>query len=551
MRVAFSLSWVVLPGLLLAACGDGDSTSSGSGGTGGQATGGSGGTGGTGGGEAAPLIVETDKGKVEGSLSGTARTFLGIPYAAPPTGALRWKPPAPHDAWTDTFDATQKGHNCTQFSGLGTALDLNSSEDCLTLNVWAPAKPSAASLPVLVWIHGGAFVLGSGGDAAYDGQILSETTGMLVVSLNYRLGPLGFLAHTALEAEDATHPSTGAYGLEDQRAALQWVKANIAAFGGDPAKVTLFGESAGGISTCMQMVSPASKGLFQRAIIQSGPCDTARSKVDATAQGDAFAEALGCKGAADVPACLRGKTPDEVMKALPQSGDFLFGDGASWFPTVDGVNLPDTPGNLLADGKFDKIPVIVGSNANEGSLFLLLGNTQIPDEPAFLVFAENVVPGHGAEVVAKYPIATYGSAKAAATAAVGDGGFVCPTRRMARAITKAGAASYLYHFTYAPVGLLGDLGSFHSAEVKFVLGNPSQLLSQPLTDEEITLSKALMGYWSRFADKADPSGGDALAWPKYEQASDENIVLDMKVSTQSGLKKDLCDFWDGVVVAVP
>jgi len=539
MRSGLPLSSAFLLAALTAACNSSETTSGGSGGSGGTGTGG--------GGEPATLVVKTDKGMVEGYADGSSRLFFGIPYAAPPTGDLRWKPPAPHDAWESTFEATKKGKACPQTSPLTAKLDTSSSEDCLVLNVWAPEKPSSASLPVLVWIHGGAFVLGSGGEKAYDGQVLSETTGMLVVSVNYRLGPLGFLALPELESESASHPSTGGYGFEDQRAALQWVKANIAAFGGDPGKVTLFGESAGGISTCMHMVSPESKGLFQRAIIESGPCDTAVSKPVATAQGDAFAAALGCKGDPDVLGCLRGKSTEEIMSALPSSNDFLFGDGANWFPVVDGWNLPDAPGKLLESGSFEKVPVIVGSNADEATLFFVLGKTKITDEAAFETFAEALVPGHGKDVVAKYPSATYGSVQAAATAAVGDAGFVCATRRMARATSQAGADTFLYHFTYAPKGgLFGDLGAFHSAEIKFVLGNPGQLLPNPLTDEELTMSKAIMGYWSAHADKGNPNLEGAVEWPQYTAAKDQNIVLDLTISTQSSFKKDLCDFWDEV-----
>jgi para-nitrobenzyl esterase len=555
MRLSLSLSCAALLGLLAAACGSPEPASTSSGGSGGGggagAAGGSGGAGG-GGGEAAPLLVDTGKGPVEGTLLGTTRTFLGIPYAAPPTGDLRWKSPAPHAAWKDKLQATAFGHSCSQMGALSSKFDTNSGEDCLTVNVWTPEKPAASSLPVLVWIHGGGFTIGSGGENAYNGQVLSETTGMVVVTLNYRLGPLGFLAHSDLKTEDAAHPSTGAYGLEDQRAALEWVKANIAAFGGDPGVVTLFGESAGGISTCMQMVSPRSKGLFQRAIIESGPCDTATAEPAAMAQGDLFAKALGCEGMPDVPGCMRSKPIEAVMEALPSSTDFFFSDSANWFPIVDGWNLPDTPGKLLAAGSFEKVPTIVGSNADEGTLFLFLAGDKatIPDDAAFEALAEQIVPGHGAEVVAAYPSAMYGSSKKAATVAVGDAAFICPTRRTARAFAKAGVPTYLYHFTYPPEGaLLGNLGAFHSSEVKYVFGNPGQLLPQALTDEELPLSAAIMGYWSRHAAKGDPNGEAALAWPKYDAAKDENIVLDLKISTQAGLKNDLCDFWDGVMIA--
>lgn len=530
-------------GLLIAGCSSSETTSTSSG----AGAGGSGGEGG--GGPKGSLLVETDKGTVEGALEGSTRAFLGVPFAASPTGALRWKPPAPHEAWTETRKATAKGMACAQKGALSGAFDASTGEDCLTVNVWTPDAPASSSLPVLVWIHGGAFVLGSGGDASYDGKNLSEKSGFVVVSLNYRLGPLGFLGLPALEAEDAAHPSTGGYGLEDQRAALAWVKANIAAFGGNPANVTLFGESAGGASTCMHLVSPKSKGLFQRAIIESGPCDLVNSETAATGYGDQLAEALGCKAAPDVLACMRAKTPEEIITAVPAASSI---SGQSWYPSIDGWNLPDLPSKLVEAGSFEKVPTIFGTNADEGTLFTQLGGTPIADEAAFEKFAEENIPGHGKEIVAKYPIATYGSAQKAATAAITDGTFTCPTRRAARAFTKAGVATYLYQFTYVPKdALLAGLGSFHSAEIKYVLGNPSQLQPQPLTKEELVMSAAMMGYWTRHADKGDPNGGGAFAWPKYDAATDENIVFDLTISKGAGLKKELCDFWDGIAVKAP
>jgi para-nitrobenzyl esterase len=543
----FSFHPTILLGLLIAGCGSSETSTGTTTGTGGSGTG----SGGAGGGSQAALVVKTDKGAVEGALDGSTRAFLGIPYAAPPTGALRWKAPAPHEAWTETRKATTKGMACAQKGSLTSTFDSTTGEDCLTVNVWTPDAPASAPLPVLVWIHGGGFVIGSGGDASYDGKNLSAKSGFVVVSLNYRLGPLGFLGLPALKGEVADHPSTGGYGLEDQRAALEWVKANIAAFGGDPANVTLFGESAGGASTCMHLVSPKSKGLFQRAIIESGPCDLVNSVTSATTYGDQLAEALGCKAAPDVLACMRGKTVEEIIKAEPANTTIA---GETWYPSVDGWNLPDLPSKLVAAGSFEKMPTIFGTNADEGSLFIQLGGpaAMIPDEAAFEKFAEANIPGHGVEIVAHYPTATYGTAQKAATAAITDGTFTCATRRAARAFSKAGAATYLYHFTYVPEdALLDGLGSFHSAEIKYVLGNPGQLQPQPLTADEKVMSAAMMGYWSRHADKGDPNGEGAFAWPKYDATTDEDIVFDLKISKEAGLKKDLCDFWDSIVSKGP
>lgn len=539
----FSRHHAIFLGLLIAGCSSSETTST-------TTSGGSGGSGGEGGGgPKGSLLVETDKGTVEGAFEGSTRAFLGIPYAASPTGARRWKAPAPHEAWTETRKATEKGRACAQKGALSSSFDSSTGEDCLTVNVWTPDVADPSGLPVLVWIHGGGFVFGSGGDAAYDGKNLSEKSGFVVVSLNYRLGPLGFLGLPALKAEDSAHPSTGAYGLEDQRAALAWVKANIAAFGGNPANVTLFGESAGGASTCMHMVSPQSKGLFQRAIIESGPCDLVNTEAASTGYGDQLAEALGCKTAPDVLACMRGKSTEEIMNAVPASTSIT---GQSWYPAVDGWNLPDLPSKLVEAGSFEKMPTIFGTNSDEGTLFTQLGSTMIADEAAFEKFAEENIPGHGKEIVAQYPTATYGTAQKAATAAITDGTFTCATRRAARAFTKAGAATFMYHFTYVPKdALLSGLGSFHSAEIKYVLGNPSQLQPQQLTEDELVMSASMMGYWSRHAEKGDPNGEGAFAWPKYDATTEENIVFDLKISKEAGLKKEICDFWDSIASKAP
>ncbi len=510
-----------------------------------DATGGAGG--GTGG--SAPLTVTTDHGDVTGVLEGSTRDFLGIPYAKPPVGPLRWQPPRAIEPWATALDASKKGPECAQLDPIGGKFATISSEDCLTLNVWTPSKPKSEKLPVMVWIHGGAFVLGSGGDPAYDGHNLSEATGVVVVSINYRLGPFGFLSLPSLRAEDAAFPSAGNYGLEDQRAALQWVKANAAAFGGDPSNVTVFGESAGGASVCHHLVSPLSKGLLQRAIIESGPCELVSTKDAADAQGLALTDALACKqgDAAANLACARGKTAAEIALALPLSQDFISPGGAKWNPVVDGHELTDQPTALVEAGAFEKVPTILGYNSDEASLFFLLGNTTIADDAALATLAETIAPGHGQEISAQYPSAEYGTAQAAGIAAVTDAGFICPTRRTAKALAKGGAATYLYHFAYAPTGgLFGDLGSFHSGEIRYVLGNRSQILPQALTDEELALTDIVQGYWTRFAATGDPNGASAFAWPRYDVTADEAIVLDTAPSKGSAHRAKQCAFWDGL-----
>ena len=511
---------------------------------------GAGGGGGSGGGgESGPLLIDTDKGPVQGALIDKTRAFYAIPYAAPPVGDLRWKPPAPAEAWSEPRDATKKSKQCAQIAVLTGEYDQNSTEDCLFLNVWTPDEVASEPRPVMVWIHGGGFTLGSGSDPQYDGKVLSETTGAVVVNMNYRLGAFGFLALPALAAEDSEHPSSGQYGIEDQRAALEWVKNNIAAFGGDPSRVTVFGESAGGISACFHLVSPLSEGLFSSAILESGPCDQAKSKADGEAQGQTLSVALGCDTETDELACLRGKSPAEVAQVLPQ-GPFLFdGEGADWFPVIDGYNLPDDPPVMLASGDFAKVPVIVGANADEATIFFVLAGDEfaIENEADFEALADGILPGHGAEIVAEYPVADYETPQKAAEAAIGDAGFICASRRTAREIVEHGGTAFLYNFSHAPEGaLFSGLGSFHSAEVRYVFGTPGQLMPGQLTENEVELSQAMMSYWFGLTESGDPNYEGGIEWPAYDASGDGHIQLDMPITSGSGLKKDKCDFWDAL-----
>jgi para-nitrobenzyl esterase len=549
MPTSLSLSRGLAVSLLVAAgCGGNTATTTTTTtttGTGGAGTGGAG-TGGAGtGGGAEAVVVTTDKGPVKGAVVGKTRVFFGIPYAAPPVGPLRWKPPQPAAAWTDARDGTVQGLYCPQLNALSPTPMTGTSEDCLTVNVWTPAAKPATPVPVMVWIHGGGFTIGSGAESTYDGQALSEATGAVIITINYRLGPLGWLSHSALQAEDAAHPSSGMYGFEDQRAALAWTKANAAAFGGDPANVTLFGESAGGIATCLHVLAPKSAGLFQRAIIESGPCALGgTTEKAAEVQGDTFATALGCTDPATALTCMRAKTADDLLVALPPKPAEIGPGGGTWLPVVDGFNIPDQPGNLLAAGMFSKVPIILGSNKNEGTIFFKIGLT-VTSDADYLALVDGMFAGKGAEIVAQYPSASFPSPQDAATEAIGDGLFVCPTRRAARGFAKGGAPTYRYEFNH-PVDtvIFQGLGAFHSSEVPFIFQNA--YLGFTLGAPEKALSKTMIGYWFGLAKGGDPNGGTALAWPKYDATAEQDMVLDLTQSTSAGLKKALCDFWDGI-----
>ncbi|QRN96042.1 carboxylesterase family protein [Archangium violaceum] len=492
-------------------------------------------------------VVATDKGPVRGlAYADGSAAFLGIPFAAPPTGALRWRAPQPAEAWTTPREATRFGSACPQvemFSGKAMA---DTSEDCLSLNVWTPALQPATRAPVMVWIHGGGFTMGSSGFELYDGAALSRS-GVVVVSMNYRLGALGFLGHPALGAENANKAS-GNYGLMDQRRALEWVRDNIAAFGGDPDNVTLFGESAGAISACLQMVSPQAQGLFKRVIAESGTCyltgvplrDPGTPREDsAEERGLRLAKELGCTDG-DVAGCLRTRTPEQLLAASGAALDLLK-PHVGFAPIIDGDVLPAAPRQLLAEGKYAKVPLLLGTNKDEGTLFTIKAKLSSPEQYEEALRVRS--PEHAEELLRLYPAKSFASPHAAYDHMLRDALFLCPARRLARTVVEHGQPVYAYHFTYEPKSLFGafyNLGAAHAAELPFVFGAEKGRLSLG-SDKERELSAKIIGYWTRFATQADPNGKDATEWPAYTREGEPHLVLDMNLERGERLDQEHCD----------
>jgi para-nitrobenzyl esterase len=487
-------------------------------------------------------------------------TFKGIPYAAPPVGELRWRPPQQVDPWTEPLACTEFGPSCPQeasgeagpFSVDSTAVDAT-NEDCLYLNVWTPAKAKGDKLPVMVWIHGGSFESGSGSMAVYDGTNLAAR-GVVVVTINYRLGPLGFLAHPALSAESADGVS-GNYGLFDQIAALEWVRDNIAAFGGDPARVTAFGESAGAISILDLMVSPLAEGLFQRAIPESGilldkgfGVSTARTLADAEAEGKDFATELGIDaGASDAEALarMRAKTPDELLAAAKKLSDknSLTRTGLVWTPAADGRLLTDLPSALWAAGKQHDVALLIGSNADEGNAFL--GGLVVSPEQ-YATTMSDIFGSYAAQGQALFPIGAGNDTLTPLSRMLTEIGFASTARFAAAQNSRAGAPAYLYQFTRVPLKSVNPLGAFHGVEIPYVFGN-AELFSMlgTIDDADYQLSSTVMGYWTRFAATGDPNGGDAPQWPAYDAATDLHLQLGDTVGQAGpGLYKEACDLAD-------
>ena len=465
-------------------------------------------------------------GRVTGVVANGIASFKGIPFAAPPVGALRWKTPQPVKPWTSVRQATAYGPSCMQDPGFARLFGAapNLSEDCLYLNVWSPAKTPGASLPVMVWIYGGGFVGGMTGIPAYDGTRLAEK-GVVLVSVAYRLGVFGFLAHPDLSRESGK--GSGNYGLQDQIAGLQWVKANIAKFGGDPARVTIFGESAGGIAVSMLAASPAAKGLFQRAISESGgnfgpPRFDNEGGVNvpplkvAEATGQSFLSKLGAqdiKAARELPA-------EKVQAALGP------GLQAAFWPVFDGDVLPGDQYELYQAQRFNDTPVLIGTNSDEGALFARPGMT-----PA--LFESQIRQGYGKQadaVLAAYPHATDAEAAKAGKDIFRESAFAWHTWAWAMLQTQKGKGkAYVYYFDHRTPQ--SPNGAGHGSEIGYVFRNLDVPLigsAGPVTPrpEDRKMSDLMSSYWVNFATKGDPNGPGLPAWPAFSASAQTAMHFD-------------------------
>ena len=491
-------------------------------------------------------IVRTDDGLVRGTTAGTVAEFLGLPYAAPPTGNLRWRPPAPPASWAGVRDATQFGPSCPQATTHNPYLPPGPiSEDCLYLNVYRPTSRSSGGdgRPVLVWIHGGGLTVD--GARNYDGSKLAAD-GTVVVTINYRLGALGFLAHPAL----ATRPGgpAGNYGLMDQQAALRWVQRNIAQFGGDPHNVTIAGQSAGGLSVLAQMVSPGARGLFQRAIVQSGTFALNQQLLAvAEAAGQTFAMAVGC--ADQSAACLRNAPVSDLVSKF----------GVEIPGVVDGSVLTRPIGTALARGQFARVPVINGITHDEELLFVAgLGitvsqGTNIPlagpvADPANyqpnIAQALGVSAARAAAIAAEYPLSAYPSPLVAFSLLVSDASFACPALQVDRWTAARGVPTYAYQFNddNAPVNILGfSLGlATHGAELPYLFDRPNTPVT--LTADQQALAASMRTDWASFAGTGNPSSR-ALPWPSFNGTRVLSLVpLQSQVTTDFATAHH-CSFW--------
>jgi para-nitrobenzyl esterase len=466
---------------------------------------------------AAALGQTIDSGMISGTDLGDVRSWLGIPYAAPPVGEMRWRPPEAPRPWTGVRAMDQYGSRCMQpgFGGMFGRGSGPASENCLTLNVWAPKEAKKA--PVMVWIHGGAFVEGAGSLAVYNGAELARQ-GVVVVTINYRLGFFGFFAYPGLS--EARGKAAANFGIMDQIAALQWVKRNIAAFGGDPDKVTVFGESAGAESVYILMTSPAARGLFARAIAESGPI--LRPMRTRQEQEPIDRELSRQWGAGDARA-LRAVPARQIADSIRP------GTLRDCQPVIDGTYIPDEPARLFAQGRQARVPFLLGANSNEASLMALFGVS-----PQTLMAAVRLDPARLRELFGAEPAA-------AARALFTDGGFLLPARFLATQMPRVRQPAYLYFFSYvAQRQRRRSQGVMHGGEVPYVFDNGG-IFAAFVTPEDRAMAHTVSGYWVQFAKTGDPNGGERAEWPAYTVSNGAWMELGENISVRLHLRSEQLD----------
>ncbi len=487
------------------------------------------------------------QGAVRGERIDGVLRWLGVPYAAPPTGARRFLPPAEPACFEGVYEATTWPPPCAQYDDASEAAE--GEEDCLYLNVWAP-EGADGTTPVLVFVHGGGNMFGStseivGGVRLYDGEELARRSGAVVVTLQYRLNIFGFAVDAAL---DPLFPEglSGNLGLRDQLAALAWVQENIAAFGGAPDKVLLFGESGGASDVCALVASPAAAGLFRAAAAQSGGCG-GRNREEQRAWTDQVFSAAGCPPGPDRRDCVQGldaATLLSAMAGLPSSGPTGLRIPQAG-PTIGDEIVPIAPVDAFQSGAVATVPFVLGSNADE-TASALFGIPKNLGAAEYENMVRSTFRTRASEVLAHYPVSAYATPHDALVQLTTDLQFTCPTRRYARALAEGGGTAYRNFYTKVldQRPATAALGASHGIEL-YLLFQALDRAGYPATEADRTLESALRGYWVSLATHGDPNAGDApVAWPRYDAASDPYLELGDPIAAGAGVRSEKCDFWD-------
>lgn len=481
------------------------------------------------------MQIVTPQGVLQGAMDNGTIAFKGIPYAGAPVGKNRWMPPQPAPSWTSIRPATQFGASCPQaertFAGargrLAKRHEPPKSEDCLHLNVWTPQV--SGSKPVMVWFHGGSHRFGSGAQPYYDGSELAKD-GVVLVTVNYRLGLLGYFAHPALTAEVANDAPLSNYGHLDQIAALKWVQQNISKFGGDPKNVTIFGESAGGASVLYLLASENTTGLFHRAIVESGGgTQSVKSLGQKEAEGIKVANMLGLGGASATSAQLRHLTPTQLVRAGNMVASLGFGE------VVDGRAIKRTPEQAFATGRAVDVPLIIGSNSNEASLI----QSEHASMPSIM---PNLTEAQRAEAAAIYGLPE--GSKALEEALFGDILFTGAARTIGK-LANTGAPAWVYHFDYVPTARRRKAtGANHAAEIPFIFDSWHKfpVMSRMMSSQDRAMTKLMKGCWVQFARTGRPDGCTMQPWPNTAESPDTPYVFAINSGPQSGFHAARLDF---------
>jgi para-nitrobenzyl esterase len=467
--------------------------------------------------------VKINSGSLQGTRFGRAQrevAFLGVPYAAPPVGTLRWKPPEPVQKWHGVRQATRYGPACPQLRASWLPY-IGWSEDCLYLNVWTTQLSPGTKLPVIVYFHGGSNTAGYS-QLTPLGPALAPL-GVVVVSANYQVGPMGFLALPALTAE-SRHHSSGNYGLLDQLQALKWVRENISHFGGDPARVTVMGQSAGAVDVCLLMSSPLAAGFFQRAIMESGDCQgvlnedirtpISYNSISGTGEaiGKRLVKDLGISPGPEELQQLRRIPATDILKAWSRDPEVHFD------AIVDGWAIPEQPAKTFEQGREMHIPVLVGSNANEATVFAHDVNTVTE----YRNYLRQDTGKYSSEEFESYAVSSDASVPARYLE-LQDGSFAYGAYSLAQATTRAGQKAYLYYFTYAATGKRARLGAYHGEELYFLSNSFPNGWQH--NEDDVRLGRDMRAYWTQFAKTGNPNASGLPIWPSYDLHQDECFEL--------------------------